>query len=227
METVASSFTAVGNGTGLSVAAGKYFNYSVSGTFVGTVILERTRNGGLTYTQIGSAITSASSGNIFVETPNGDQASYRFRCTAFTSGTIVTSMSDFDEFNFKNLPTASAVSLSTGTAKTVTSLDLPAGRFDIVGVVVFKPAASTSVTLLGAAISQTTDAVPSIIGQASGGELLIQKATAANVMANDDCVTVPSTRVTLDSPTTIYLTAKATFSVSTMAAYGSLRALKV
>lgn len=94
MATVAASFTAVGSGSRLFVRHGESFTYSVSGTFVGTVVLERTRNGGLTFESTGISATAAASGTVFVETPDQAPAEYRFRCSAFTSGTIVTSLAD-------------------------------------------------------------------------------------------------------------------------------------
>ena len=45
MATISKSFTAVGNGNYISAGHGSSFTYDVSGTFVGTVVLKRTRNG--------------------------------------------------------------------------------------------------------------------------------------------------------------------------------------
>ncbi len=127
-----------------------------------------------------------------------------------------------------NLATASAVSLTTATAATVITRSLTAGDWDVSGIVVFKPAATTSVTIWAAALSLTTNAVPSIIGQPSGNEVLVQNAAAAFVPgANDFCVVIPPTRVSLNSTTNLFLTSKATFTVSTLAAYGSIRARRV
>lgn len=98
MSTIAKSFTATGVGIGLSVHHGDSFSYTVSGTFVGTVVLERTLDGGANYSTIVTSTASAS-GTIAVETPNRDQATYRFNCTAYTSGTIVTSIADVNIAN--------------------------------------------------------------------------------------------------------------------------------
>ncbi len=91
--TVSASFTAVGNGGQLFVRYLDNITYSVSGTFSGTVVLERTRDNGLSWEYVLSSSTSAS-GTIRVETPAREPAVYRFRCSAFVSGTIVTSIAD-------------------------------------------------------------------------------------------------------------------------------------
>lgn len=87
------SFTAVGSGALLYVANVLKFSYSISGTFVGTVLLERSVNGGASFEPLLS-FTDVASGVVqpFYEAHGG--VHYRFRCSAFTSGTIVTSMED-------------------------------------------------------------------------------------------------------------------------------------
>lgn len=126
-----------------------------------------------------------------------------------------------------NLLTGSAVSLTTATAKTVTSISLTAGDWDVSGAVVFKPGATTSVTIFGSAISATTDAVPATIGNDTGNEVLIQFAQAAAVPATDFTQVIPRIRVSVASTTTVFLTCKATFTVSTLGAYGTIRARRI
>lgn len=94
MATASKSFTAVGLGTQLFVRHKDSFTYSVSGTFVGTVELKRSVNGGVSYESTGISATAAASGTVLVEVPDGSAAIYLFQCTAFTSGTIVTSLAD-------------------------------------------------------------------------------------------------------------------------------------
>lgn len=92
MSTVSKSFTAVGVGNSLTLRPGESLSYAVSGTFVGTVQLERLVNSSSAAAVIVAAITAAASGtyrNDTFETQN-----VRFQCTAFTSGTIVTSVAD-------------------------------------------------------------------------------------------------------------------------------------
>lgn len=127
-----------------------------------------------------------------------------------------------------SVATGSAVSLSTGTAANVTSISLTQGDWDVSGCIIFKPGATTSITLLGAAISGTTGAVPAVIGQNSGNDFLVQNASAAFVPgSNDDTLCIPPIRVSLSGTTTTYLVGKATFSISTLAEYGQIRARRM
>lgn len=122
----------------------------------------------------------------------------------------------------------SAVSLTTNTAKTITSISLSPGEYDVSGVIDFLPAATTSITNLTSSISLTTD---SVSGQTGGSGLgtdpTIVVNQAANVPAALVAQPVPSVRLVLTATTTVYLVAKATFTVSTMTAYGTIRANRV
>lgn len=94
MTTVTKTFTAVGNGNDFRLPPGQSFDYDVSGTFVGTVVLEHTRNGGITYEPVEKTLAAPGSGLISYPGNENSNASYRWRCSAFTSGSIVTSMAD-------------------------------------------------------------------------------------------------------------------------------------
>lgn len=128
MITVSKSFTATGNGDALFVRNNESFTYSVSGTFVGTVVLEKSNNGGLTWTPITSA-TGAASGTVVVENTDGSAVVVRFRCSAFTSGTIVTSLVEVSETvqRFLNRAGDSVLTL------TETGVSVP-GTLDVTGV---------------------------------------------------------------------------------------------
>ena len=93
MSTVSSSFTAVSAGTPFFARHADSFTFSVSGTFVGTVVLEKSNNGGQTWESVHSKAASAS-GTILHEQSDQGSSLYRYRCTAFTSGTIVTALAD-------------------------------------------------------------------------------------------------------------------------------------
>lgn len=93
MASASKSFTALGLGTKLFVRNKEAFTYSVSGTFVGTVYLCRTKDG-VNFERISSAITGSASGTIVSECIDQGTANYLFICTAYTSGTIVTALTD-------------------------------------------------------------------------------------------------------------------------------------
>lgn len=79
------SFTGTANGTGATLE--KHFNLSVSGTFVGTVEIQRSYDGisGTYHTIKAYTVPIEETG---IEPEGG--IFYRMACTAFTSGTIVT-----------------------------------------------------------------------------------------------------------------------------------------
>ena len=123
-----------------------------------------------------------------------------------------------------SLASGSAVSLSTGTAKTPTgcSIALSPGEYDVEGVVDFQFGATTSYTALWAGIGTSADT----LGAADTASVMV---TAANVptAATDMSLTTPTVRFGITTATTVYLVAKATFTVSTLKAYGTIRVRKV
>lgn len=106
MTIIDTSFTAVGVGIALLVKSGSSFTYSLSGTFSGTAVLERSVNGGQTWDAI-LTLTAAASGRLDIVLGNGGSALYRWRCSAFTSGTLVTEVKDVDaSAHYKMIPAA-------------------------------------------------------------------------------------------------------------------------
>lgn len=122
------------------------------------------------------------------------------------------------EYGQAALARGSAVALTTTTAKTVTSISLPAGDLEVWGHVVFLGNAATTVTIMRGSISTTTDTEDSTVlnqGQIHGG--------GATVLNNADVgVRAGPIRVSLSAATTYYLVALATFAVSTCSAYGTI-----
>lgn len=118
---------------------------------------------------------------------------------------------------------ASATSLTTGTPKNITSISLGAGDWDVSGVVAFLPAATTSVTVYIAAINTTSATLPVA---AAGGRA--QHSSAAQVPGGaQDVLGIPTVRLSLSGTTTVYLVGQANFTVSTMTAYGGIRARRM
>jgi hypothetical protein len=91
---VTGSFTATGNGNTFLPNTGRVnvnsgFNVAVYGTFVGTVVLERSFDNGVNYVPVlrnGTAISYTTPSSETIYDPEGDVL-YRFRCSAYTSGT--------------------------------------------------------------------------------------------------------------------------------------------
>lgn len=119
------------------------------------------------------------------------------------------------------LASGSATSLVTGTPKTVISVALTAGDWDVSGASYFNPAATTSITILKASISATTNTEDNTPGR------FAQLATAAQVPNAGITVQAPISRISLAAPATIYLVANQVFTASTLTAYGYIRARRV
>jgi len=119
------------------------------------------------------------------------------------------------------IATGSSVSLTTATAANVTSVSLTAGDWDVSGTVDYNPGATTSITRLAQGVS-------SISATLGAQDTYSQSATAANVpTAVVIALPTPVTRISLAATTTIYLVASATFTVSTLTAFGTIRARRV
>lgn len=132
------------------------------------------------------------------------------------------------EYLTSTVASGSAVSCSTGTGKSVTSLALTPGDWEVSGVIHHKCGATTNVTQLRASLSTTADTEGSQAGGSGVGvEGLVVFNQAAAVPAADISTVIPPVRVSLTANTTIQLVAKDTFTVSTMGAYGSLQARRI
>ncbi len=141
------------------------------------------------------------------------------------------------EYIFSTIPTGSAVSLTTATPANITSIALTPGDWDIDCQVEFSPAASTSVTQSNAAMSLTSATLSTqpggTVGRATlGPEPIITFNQAAAVPAAGYALAPTTVRCTVSaappgSTITVYLVAQATFTVSTMAAFGTIRARRV
>ena len=123
------------------------------------------------------------------------------------------------EYVLSNIASSTPVSLTSATAKNVTSIILTAGDWDIDGTVHFIYGATTNITsLFGGAsiISNTIDSytfshrcAPFVPGSAPMG------------------YTIPPRRLSIASTTVVYLVAVAGFTVSTCSAYGYIQARRI
>ena len=120
------------------------------------------------------------------------------------------------------LVSGSAVSLTNSTDKTVTSISLTAGDWDVDAQCAFGNAATTSFTIIAASLSTVNDTGSSVVGRWN------QTVSSAFVPGGVPVSTViPPYRFSLSGTTTIYLIAFAAFTISTANAYGLLRARRV
>lgn len=108
----------------------------------------------------------------------------------------------------------SAVSLTTETAKAVTSVPLTAGDWDCRGDLAFLPAGGTTITLIAGGISNVPNKMPA---SGSNGLFFMDTSWTTGVGAS---IPISAFQINLSSATTEYLVAESNFGVSTMSAFG-------
>lgn len=120
------------------------------------------------------------------------------------------------------LAVGSAVPLTSGTTSDVTSISLTAGEWYVNGQVDYRAAASTSITILTQGVNSTS----ATLGAQDTFSRSVSTAFVPTA-SNDVGLTVRGQAISLTATTTIYLVANATFTVSTLSAYGTLQARRV
>jgi hypothetical protein len=121
------------------------------------------------------------------------------------------------------LATGSATALTSATAKTVTSITLSAGDWDLTGIVYFLTGASTNVTNTISSYSTSTNTLDT-----TAGRFAIHSDTGfvpGNLTGISE--TLPRYRFNVSGSTTVYLIAYSTFTVSTNSAWGMISARRV
>lgn len=87
---VSGTFTGTGNSSGAQFMGA--FNVTLSGTYVATVILERSFDGGATYMPVSTDTVGTANAYTapmsLVVNENEPGTFYRLRCSAYTSGTV-------------------------------------------------------------------------------------------------------------------------------------------
>ena len=121
----------------------------------------------------------------------------------------------------------SAVSLTTAVSavsgKTITSISLTAGDWDVFGLVGINNAATTNFTAIAGGINTVTDTLNSLYEEVTR----FSYGAAGLVPNNVISFTFPTTRVSIASTTTYYLIGYASFSISTATAFGRITARRV
>ncbi|WP_202353478.1 hypothetical protein [Mesorhizobium sp. 113-1-2] len=142
--------------------------------------------------------------------------------TATNDNAIVGNIGEYVE---SIVTSGSAVALTTAAGKTITSLTLQPGDWDVDGTVAIFPANTTNVTQLAGSISGSTNNVDVTAGRyveppfPSGG-FVYNGAKAVHLP-------VPTQRISINAATTYYLVALATFTVAGASAFGTIRARRV
>lgn len=159
---------------------------------------------------IAGSFTTLSSSGLYTPTGGIKGVSTNTNATAGNVG----------EYIFSNVA-GNAVSLSTGVNSNLTSISLTAGDWDVSGVVIYNPAAATSVTLW----TQGTSNVSATNGTAGAYTQIYVGAFVPGAIGQ--AMATSTYRWSLASTTTIYLVASSNFSISTMTAGGYIGARRV
>lgn len=178
------SFTSVTVGGAIRIQQGESLDYSLSGPFSATLQLEYTPDGGKTYQTIFTK-TAAASGRL-EKLAFGD---YRWRCTAYTSGTAVTSVSTVNPVG--GTQAKSYIIPATGIAKvggTSGWAVAPADNISLVTLPASQTGSKLVIPLLGLKTGDTIQGF-NLIGQVESGgntatldaDLRVHTAVAADV----------------------------------------------
>lgn len=115
------------------------------------------------------------------------------------------------------------VALSTGTPADICSVSLRPGKWLVSGNVFFDNNASTTVSLLSGWTSTISATSPAAPGNGARTDFLTQ--TSAAYASGLPSLTIGAQEIDLGASATAYLSARAVFGVSTLAAYGCLTAI--
>jgi hypothetical protein len=114
-----------------------------------------------------------------------------------------------------DLPSGSKISLTTATPANITSVSLTAGDWQCYGNATYNYGAGTSVTVFLYNFSTTSATL-----DLTNGHYGAFASTGLIAGSTDPVFVVPTLRVKLSGTTTLYLVTQASFTVSTLAAYG-------
>jgi hypothetical protein len=119
------------------------------------------------------------------------------------------------------LTLGSATALTTATAKTVVSISLPAGDWEVDASAYYVPNTTTSITLILASLSLTTNVIDQTPGRFNESQF---PAIVPGVTSTAYTYNIPNYRFSFSGTTSVFLVVQASFTVSTLSAYGIIRA---
>lgn len=112
------------------------------------------------------------------------------------------------------------VALATGVSKTITSIALTPGDWDISGHIRFIPDATTSITLLAVSASQVTDTPGNVL-------FATIRTSPAQVPVGSITLDLFEQRINTSQALTVFLVSDQTFTVAALNATGVLQARRV
>lgn len=135
------------------------------------------------------------------------------------SGGIAASAGFVGEVISSLVASGAATSLTTATAKNVTSISLTAGDWDVSGNINFIAATATTTSTSGG-ITTTSATVPT-----DGTEVF--SGVQVTLLSGNDSITIPRKQINVLTTTTVYLVGSCTFSAGAVTAFGSISARRI
>lgn len=132
------------------------------------------------------------------------------------------SVGNVGEFISSEIGSGSAVSLTTGVYANITSISLTAGDWDIWGGITFAPAGTT---VMGSAVATLSTVSATRPATPNGGAF--NQIIATFTTGQGQVLPTGMMRLSISSPTTVYLVAFSNFTTSTCSAYGGIYARRV
>ncbi|QOG23164.1 hypothetical protein [Bradyrhizobium sp. SEMIA] len=167
------------------------------------------------------------SGRLFVRMNDGTSTQWVSAAAAAPSmkGTVAgdnAAAGDIGEYVESVTTIGSAVSMTTGTQRNITSITLSPGDWDVTAMAFHAPAATTTVTRYAAGLNVTSGVIGGNVGSYSD----FYQAALASGGGTFNNVVLPN-RFNITATTTIYLVGLVNFAVSTLSSYGIVRARRM
>lgn len=208
---------------------GEYFSANSTGT-AATVTISIASPAVITWTSHGLSAGSVVTFTTTVALPTGLTAGtpYYVISTGLTSGSFQVSATAFGTaVNTSGTQSGtqtgtSATTLSNGVINNIGAIQLTAGDWDVSGVVAYHSASGTTIPADVKQGISTTSATLGALGTFSYDYIAVALAAA-----DDPVYPTPVVRISIAATTTVYLIGMSDFTVSTLIAYGQMRARRV
>lgn len=215
---------AVGSITGLGTGVGPFLATPTSANLKTAVATSNTGSGALVFATSPTLVTPAL-GVATATSINGSTVSPGHYSGEPSTGSAVTG--EIGEYVESVIPIGSAVSLTTNTAKDMTTISLTAGDWDVDAMFGITGGSTTIfVNEMGCISSGATNTMDftngRFAGEASGGSAYVSNSAVGGKTLN-----VAPVRFSLSTTTTIRAIAYFQFNTSTAAVYGILRARRI
>lgn len=190
----------------------------------GTLLASVTLTGAVTGTTSGNSVTTIITPISLIGDVTGTISGTTVTTTIAIGGQLpATSTNDsanagkLGEYMTSTVTSGAAVGLTSATVKQITNVSVTAGDWDIAGQVNITGVSTTIVQYMQQGSNSVSTALPAL---GSYSSILL----GATITTADPGNLIPTTRFSVSTTTSIYLVTKVGFTVSTLTAYGTIRA---